>query len=195
MPQQQKSQTPNPLPPRDRGALSARHAPGGIFLQNENGLALLMAIFFIAFATIIITNIGATVRHDQLRSRKFAEGAQAEYVLKSIVNLAKLLVEMPKLDGIQEDWLGEPWAIIASAPELPISGFSGSPQLMIVDEDGKIDLNSILTSSTRAGGQSSPPGGITGNPNDPAANNGGQDDPSIFWKNAMQELFTQKGFV
>ncbi|MCB0358959.1 MAG: general secretion pathway protein GspK, partial [Bdellovibrionales bacterium] len=105
-----------------------------------------------------------------------AETIQAEFVLKSELNLARLLLQVPKLDGIREDWLGEPWALIGAAPNLPISGFAGEPRLMIVDDTGKLDVNSI-----HRGG--------------PGSTSGVEDQQSLFWKNALRALFERRGFT
>lgn len=155
--------------------------------KDEGGFALLLAIFVIALTTIIVLDFGASVRFDQRVSRAFAESTQADYVLKSGLNLAKALIVIPKLPGIAEDWLGDPWSLIASAPALPISGFIGEPRIMIVDEDGKIDINSIV-SSTPAGGIPVP----TGNPSTRGV--GAPVTAPEFWRNTLNELFIRQGF-
>lgn len=156
-------------------------------LRNERGVALLMTIFVVSLATILVIDMGYRLRFDARSSRAFTEGVQAEYIVKSGLNLGRALLELPKLDGIKEDWLGEPWALIASAPSLPISGFVGEPRLAIVDEEGKIDLNAILDNS--AAGQQTGFAGFA------AAPQGGNSEASLFWKHTLRNLFDRQGFV
>ncbi len=151
-------------------------------LNNERGVALLLVVFIVSLSTVIVFDLGVSSRLDQRISRSFTESVQAEFILKSELNLARILLEAPKLDGIQEDWLNEPWSLIGSAPTLPISGFAGNPRLMIVDAAGKIDLNSVAP----PGNTVAPPSGSANNPGEQLA---------LFWKNAMRELFSRAGFV
>ncbi|MCC6952862.1 MAG: hypothetical protein IT290_01960, partial [Deltaproteobacteria bacterium] len=90
--------------------------------RSERGVALLLAVFVITISSVIIFELGSQLRLDQQNSRAFSDGVRADYVLKSGLNLARLLIEIPKLDGAREDWLGEPWALVGSAPSLPIGG-------------------------------------------------------------------------
>ena len=96
-------------------------------------MALLVTVFFIALATILVTQMGAMVRLDQGQSRRFSDGIQAEFVLRSLLNVAKIILELPKQQGVSEDWLGEPWALTAGADNFPIAGFVGATKLMIID--------------------------------------------------------------
>ena len=159
---------------------------------SEQGFALIMAVFVIALASILVMNFAEETLQYQRAVRNYTERIQADYVLKSGINLAKVLLEAPKQEGIKEDWLGEPWAIIASAPALPISGFAGEPRLMIVDEGGKINLNSILGESVSM--YNNPFAAANPSAQNPAQTPG-QSDSAAFWKNSLQELFTELGFV
>lgn len=165
--------------------------PSGSFIQlrrEEHGVALLLVVFVVSLATILVVEFSKTTMLDLRMGRRFSDNVQAQYILKSSVNLAQVLLELPKLEGIQEDWLGEPWNLIAAAPSLPIAGFVGEPRLMIIDEDGKIDLNAVAPSSTNPFG-SSPPG-TEGLGEQNTAN-----DPSLFWANALKEVFLRTGIV
>lgn len=152
-------------------------------VSSERGVALLLVVFIIALSTVIVFDLGVSSRLDQRITRSFSEGVQAEFILKSELNLARLLLEVPKLEGIQEDWLNEPWALIGSAPALPISGFVGHPRLMIIDVAGKIDLNAIVSSSS----------GSIPTPTGPATNPATQQ--ALFWMNSLRDLFGRQGFV
>lgn len=153
--------------------------------HNERGIALLLTVFVIALATILVMELVSTSKFDTRTSRGFAEQVQSDYILRSGLNLAKLLLEVPKRPEFPEDWLGEPWALIGSAPTLPISGFVGTPQMAIVDEDGKIDVNAILGAASF--------GGIPGA--DGQTQGGSQLSAADYWKTGLRELFTRAGFT
>ena len=165
---------------------AARCSPADGSSEGERGIALLLTVFVIALATILVMELVTMSKFDTRASRGFAEEVQSDYILRSGLNLGKLLLEIPKRPEFPEDWLGEPWALIGSAPTLPISGFIGTPQLAIVDEDGKIDLNSILGSTSF--------GGFPG-AEQQAQTAGTQLSPADYWKTALRELFTRSGFV
>ena len=158
--------------------------------NNEQGIALLMTVFAIALATILVVEFAGTAQFDQRISRRYTESVQGDYILKSGLTFAQTLLEQPKLDGIREDWLGEPWNLIASAPSLPISGFVGDPRISIFDEDGKIDINSATSRAGNPAGRN-PLGGNTNTSNN---QNNQTSDPSLFWKNSLRELFLKHGF-
>lgn len=151
------------------------------YTDGEEGFALIMTVFVIALATIIVMDFADETLAYQRATRNYTDRIQADYVLKSSLNLARVLLEIPKLDGIKEDWLGEPWALIAAAPSLPVSGFIGEPRLTIVDESGKININSIASQTASAGGElgATPPAS----------------DVDGYWKNVVRELFLSQGFV
>ena len=149
-------------------------------VRSERGIALLLAVFVITIASVIIFELGAQLRLDQQGSRAFSDGVRADYVLKSGLNLARVLLEIPKLDGGQEDWLGEPWALVGSAPSLPIGGLAGEPRLLIVDEDGKIDINQIAARGSRQQqGDSGQAARV----------------PGEFWRDTLSTMLTGMGFA
>ena len=154
-----------------------------------------MTVFVVALATILVIDLGYRMRFDMRASRAFSEGIQGEYILKSGLSLGRALLELPKLEGINEDWLGEPWAIVASAPSLPISGVQGDPRLTIVDEEGKIDLNWILeqqSQNTGATGQNTFSGFNSSPTTNPTA---AATEVPLYWKNTLRNLFEDVGFT
>jgi len=159
--------------------------PGGT-LGDSSGVALIITVFLIAFITILVMGTLESVRYYQRASRAYSEEVQARFVLQSGLNLAKVLLEIPKQEGISEDWLGDPWNLIGAFPALLITDFAGTPQLMIVDEDGKLDINAI------DGSRSSYLGTIVPPDRNPAAS--GSDTSSLIWKNVLRELFLLRGF-
>lgn len=162
--------------------------------KDESGLALLMTVFVLALASILVMDFSYRMRFDTRTSRAYCESIQAEYILKSTLNFARLLLELPKLDGINEDWLGEPWALIGSAPTLPISDFQGNTRLIIVDEEGKIDINSIADPPTP---NPNPHGGSLVEATNPQAQEKANplQESSLFWKNSVREIFIAAGFI
>lgn len=149
----------------------------------------------VALAMILVSSLSQTVTFDRRASRRFTEGIQAVYLLKSTTNFGRTLLELPKSKDsagrtITEDWLGEPWALIAAAPSLPIGGL-GEPKLMIVDEDGKLDLNSISSIQGSQTGAINPSNAQAPFSNT-AANNS---SPAVFWQNAVREIFYSEGFT
>lgn len=156
-------------------------------VRDEKGFALLLVVFAIALATMLVLDFAGRIDAYQRSSRSFTEQVQGTLMLKSAVNLAKLLVEAPKPDDTKdEDWLYEAWNNIASVPSIPLEGLSGELRLMIVDEDGKIDVNAIQ--------------GVGGFPSftNPSLQpqGGGQPlDNTSYWRNSLRDLFERAGFV
>lgn len=151
-------------------------------LNNEDGLALLMTVFVVSLATILVLDFsGETLRY-QRQCRMFQERVQADLMLKSAIGLSQALIEFPKIEGIEEDWLGDLWSVVASESSLPIPGFVGEPKLMIVDESSKINVNAIVGNFTGA----------------PPLGTGGAAAPNIstHWRDALRDLFANHlGFV
>jgi len=157
-------------------------------LREERGFALLLVVFAIALATMLVLDFAGRIDSYQRSSRSFTEQVQGTLMLKSAANLAKLLIEAPKPDDTKdEDWLYEAWNNVASVPSIPLEGLSGELRLMIVDEDGKIDVNAIQ--------------GIGGfpsfaNPSAQAQTGGGQPlDNTTYWRNTLRDLFERAGFA
>lgn len=162
--------------------------------NDERGFALLMTVFVIALATLLVMSFVEETFQYQRVSRNFTERIQATFVLKSSINMAKVLLELPKPKEITEDWLGDIWAGLANgAPPIPLSDVVGECRMMIADESGKIDLNAVVPS----GGSFSygnPYGGSAGSPSGTGSVQPG-DERSNFWKNVLRELFAQVGFA
>lgn len=159
--------------------------------KDERGFALILSIFVVSLMSILVLDFAKETIAFQQQSRAYTEKLQADLILKSTLNVARLLLELPKLQvegsgqvrTVQEDWLGEPWALVASLPSLPLPG---SPRLSIVDESGKLDLNAIVEAG---------PTGNPGNPVGAASPNSASDVNNLeVWKTAVAELFRILGF-
>lgn len=160
---------------------------------GERGFALLLTVFIVALATILVVDFADQMRAFQSSSRSYVESVQSNFMLKSALNLGLVLLEAPKLDETQgEDSLLDPWAKVASFPSIPIDGFIGEVRLMIVDEDGKLDLNALeATAVTFPGSQAVIPGATGGAPAP------GADAASVtgLWRKAFYDLFSMLGFA
>jgi general secretion pathway protein K len=143
--------------------------------KSERGVALLLAVFVITLATILVFELGKRARYDQVVSRSFSEGIQGDYVLKSGLSFARFVLELPREEGVSEDWLGQPWALLEAATQLQIEGVVGDPRILIVDDDGKVDLNWLV--QRRRTGAGAPARGA-----------------GEFWRDTLTELFHQAGF-
>ena len=159
--------------------------------SDESGFALLLTVFIVAIVTILVMDYADEVFAFQRSSRAYTEQIQAKLMLKSAVNLSKLLLEAPKPEDTKDqDWLYEAWNNIGSVPSIPLEGLVGELRVMIVDEDGKLDLNSLQALP----GSITPPPGQAGVGTNPLGGAGQPTDAGSYWRNAMKELFTYEGF-
>src|SRR5437868_6529504 len=71
---------------------------------QEGGFTLLLVVFVIAMATILVMESVTTAGYDSLSLRAFSEQIQVDSILKSTLNLSRVLLEMPNQNGINEDW-------------------------------------------------------------------------------------------
>lgn len=155
--------------------------------SQESGFALLLTIFIITITSILIVEFADTVRSFQRSSRAVSDQVRGIFILKSAVNIGEMLLEAPKMpDKVGMDTLTDTWAMIGSAPSLPIEGFPGDLRLEIVDEDGKLDLNSLAAT-----------GGSTVTPPTPGTNPvvTPVNDTGTFYRNAFRDLFYLMGFL
>ena len=143
--------------------------------NDESGIALLMTIFVVALSTILVLDFSAETLRYQRQCRMFQERIQADFMLKSSIGLAETLIELPKEPGIESDWLGDLWSVISSETSLPVEGFVGEPKIQIVDDSGKININSIYS-------ETNPPF----NPE--------QQNTIHYWRDVLTQLFTNSGF-
>lgn len=163
--------------------------------NDEEGFALLLTVFIITVASILVVEFADTVRSFQRSSRNFSDQTRGIFMLKSAVNIGKMLIEAPKPPNLMgQDSLLDPWAMIGSAPSIPIDGFPGDLRLEIVDEDSKLDLNTLMPNipsglANQASIQSPNPNGTTGTVTTPP------NDPSAFYQTAFRDLFYLLGFL
>jgi type II secretory pathway component PulK len=166
--------------------------PEPTFRDDESGFALLLTVFVIALTTILVMDFAEDINNFQRSTRMYSEQIQGTLMLKSAVNLAKLLIEAPKPEDTKDqDWLYEAWNNIGAVPSIPLEGLVGELRLMIVDEDGKIDLNAVQGYGGAFPGTTATSTGIS------LPGQSGSlpflDNPS-YWRNVLKELFTRAGF-
>ena len=144
--------------------------------NDERGVALLMTIFVVALSTILVLDFSSETLRYQRQCRMFQERVQADFMLKSSIGLAKTLIEFPKEPGIDSDWLRDLWSVISSETSLPVDGFVGEPTIQIVDDSGKINVNTIVSRNPNQ----------QFNPNVQSTEN--------YWREALTRLFRTSGF-
>ena len=115
-------------------------------IKSSRGVALILVIFVVALATIIVVNLTQTT-YMASRANEVAEHSlQSEYILKSLVNLARILI---KLDDTTENSRKDPWGSftrgLAFDPKLlGISEPGLSIEVEIDSEDAKIPLLALI---------------------------------------------------
>jgi len=115
--------------------------------QSSHGVALLLVIFIVALASLIVTNLTYTASLETRSNLAVQRGLKAEYLLKSAVNLARILIaedQTPNVDGPQDFW-----ATFAQGKAIPreLLGLSDPAlriQLEIRPEDAKLPLRRLL---------------------------------------------------
>ena len=153
-------------------------------LQNESGVALVLTVFVVSLATILVVEFGSTAYYDQRIARTFSESVQGNYSLKSVVNFASLVLELPKPEGEDRvDSLNHAWNLFGkdqgdgSSDIDEMLNLPGSIRATIIDEYSKLDVNAILNYSSST--QNNPDGSLSN---------------SLFWKQALNTLMKNKGF-
>ncbi|MCC6933991.1 MAG: type II secretion system minor pseudopilin GspK [Deltaproteobacteria bacterium] len=167
---------------------------------NNSGIALLMAVFVISLASIVVMGLSYQSRFDFRASRAFAEGIQADYVLKSGLNVAKTLIQLPKEPDqdnrpVTQDSLRDMWARVDSLGPLNqiLSGVAGEIRIQIIDEDSKLNVNNIVTS-----GHAAPANNNTNN-NSNSSTGANNNQPqqlteAEFWQETLRQIFFGLGF-
>ena len=146
--------------------------------HSERGVALLLVIFVLTLGSLLVFELSRDSFYDQKASRGYSEGVQADYALKSALSLARAVIELPPEEGIAQDWLNEPWALISDLAAFPIEGLAAEAKIAIVDDNSLINLNALSFPISSTGGS-------------PLV---GRDNTSLFWIKAASELFSQLNF-
>jgi len=142
--------------------------------HEESGFALLMVVFILSLATILITAFSSETFAFIRTNRSMTDGLQAELATKSALSLAIGVLEVPDDNTISI----QPWQALSALPQIPIPGFDGEVRIQIIDQSGKINVNTIVSANPATGV------GTTQN-----SGNIFQDDPKAeYWKGVILSL-------
>ena len=141
-------------------------------LKNDRGVALMLVVFMVALATILVMSVASSSYLGSRRELASARALQAEYLLKSALNIAIALI---KEDTSPEDGFQDPtWgpfvngrAIPGELLELPQPNIQ--IELEIRPEETKIPIKTLLPSSLSGG-------------------------PDPIWRGVLTRLFQNLGF-
>lgn len=119
---------------------------------SEFGIALLIVMFVVALASIIVVNLTYSAYLAGRLNNATLRSLQAEYLLKSAVNFARVLIQE---DTTTEDSSQDLWAGFISGQAIPLELLDikepgMSIEIEITPEETKIPLREILT---REGGE------------------------------------------
>ena len=117
--------------------------------RRQTGVALILVVFIIALAGIIVVNLAHSTFISARLNSSTERGLQAEYLLKSALNLARFLI---MLDTTAADRPDDPWAYFRNGIEIPpewigISQPNLRVKLEIRPEGAKIPLRALVSPS------------------------------------------------
>jgi general secretion pathway protein K len=139
--------------------------------NNQSGLALLLVMFLVALASILVINLTYSTYLGSRLSNSIEKSVQAEYLLKSALNYARVLI---KADETEEDSNKDEWGKFANGVSIPaeyldIPVKNVNIELEIRPEGAKMNIKSIV----------------------PRTLNG---QPDTRWRGVLERLFQQLGF-
>lgn len=125
---------------RSHHSTTARHL-------SEAGVALFLVVAVIALTSIVVLNLTYTTTLENRSNRSVEQALQAEYLLKSALNLARTLIhfdQTPNIDGKQDIWADGilPFTSGATIPNqlLGVTDPGVRIQMMIQPVDSKIPI-------------------------------------------------------
>ena len=138
--------------------------------KNSRGLALILVIFVVALASTIVVNLAYNTMISARSNAMTVKSLQAEYILKSAINVARVLI---KNDDTREDTGQDLWAKFKNGVEIPVQLLGiNVPNikiwLEIRPEESKLPLRSLLPT---LGGK-----------------------PDVRWRGILSRLFESLGF-
>ena len=116
------------------------------FLAREAGVALLLVIFVILLASMLVIDLAYSTTLGSQISANLQRSAQAEYILKSAVNLARVLI---KEDKTREDSERDLWGKFINGMPVPVELLGVSEknvriELEIRPEDSKMPIGALI---------------------------------------------------
>lgn len=86
--------------------------------SKQQGIALLLVLFIVALATILVVSLSYSTYLSSRANLVTERSLQAEYLLKSTLNLSRVLI---KNDKTSEDSKRDPWGMFSEGHEVPAS--------------------------------------------------------------------------
>lgn len=129
------------------------------YLTNNRGIALMMVLWVMVFLTVIVTEFAFSMRTEVNITRNFKEEVQSYYLARAGIALALAEILTPEVQGdyAKDDQLvfkhkGEETGYLAEGQNVPtlspqrvnIPLGAGTLSYEIRDEEGKINLNSLM---------------------------------------------------
>ncbi len=117
-------------------------------LHTDAGIALILVIFVIALASILVVNLTYSSFLASRQGVQYEQGIKAEYILKSAVNVARVLIKEDKTveDGPQDVWAKFISGAAVPAELLGITEPNIVVSLEITPEEGRLPIRSLLSS-------------------------------------------------
>ncbi len=110
-------------------------------LANEAGVALVLTLVILTLVAVIVLDLNYLVRVDVHAAANFRDSIRGYYLAKSGVNLARELFSrnIQELEDLKKGLLA------GGAQTLPLG--EGSVTVQVMDEEGKINLNALVSST------------------------------------------------
>ncbi|MBX7137163.1 MAG: general secretion pathway protein GspK [Oligoflexia bacterium] len=119
-------------------------------ISSERGLAIILVIFIVSLMTILVVNLAYSTTLSSRLNAMAVRSVQAEYILKSALNLARrlLMEERP-----QQEQLPNPWEMFVNSAPIPsellgINEPNVRVELEIRPEDSKIRIDQLVQGSS-----------------------------------------------
>ena len=108
------------------------------FASNEKGMVLLVVVVMVALLSAVLVELTFTTLVQLRLTETYRDRTRAYYLAKGGIQVGRMLLQE---DDNSYDAYSESWA--QPVPAYPVG--DGQVSLQITDEDGKIDLNRLIT--------------------------------------------------
>ena len=130
--------------------MSSRYSAGTRAL-SQRGVAIILVIFIVALVSILVTSAAYSTHLNSRRNATIYRAVKAEYLLKSALNVARVLLKADKPD---EDSSKDLWGKFLNGIEVPgdllgVDEPNIRVSLEIRPEDSKIPLSQIAVDAAR----------------------------------------------
>lgn len=110
---------------------------------QQNGAALVTTLLAVTLLTIAVVEFAYSSQVDYHLARNALKALQANYLARSGVNLAVIVLKRDGQSSLGIDSLGDEWA--QPLPPLPVG--EGVVTIRVSDEQGKVNLNALRNTS------------------------------------------------